>query len=271
MKYKIIDNFISADNCKKLINFSENLNNDKEGISYHVNRSEIFSTYNSFHKTINNQKETKELNNYLFSKKFFDFACEKLSIESSDFKLVKYYNLQKFNTLSENRKNVSLIPDDQLLKIYILRKIRQLKSKIIFNNFLNKKKKVELLYGFSKAGNGYNQAIHRDSDSRLIVFLLYLNDIPANANGGNLDLYKKIGKITEIENPSENSLEKITSIAPKEGRLVIFKNDDDSYHGVKTMKNYINYRHFIYGAFTILNDKCPFISNKEIPTEFFLY
>lgn len=100
---------------------------------------------------IANQIETKNFNDYLFSKEFFDLVCEKLSIETSDFKLIKYYNTQKFDILNKNRKNVSLIPDNQLIKIFFTRKIRQLKAKTIFNNFFSKKKKLELLYGLSKA------------------------------------------------------------------------------------------------------------------------
>jgi Rps23 Pro-64 3,4-dihydroxylase Tpa1-like proline 4-hydroxylase len=271
MNYAIIDNFLNKEKCKKLINFSDNLLNSNEAISYHGNRSEIFSTYSLFQNMIANQIETKNFNDYLFSKEFFDLVCEKLSIETSDFKLIKYYNTQKFDILNKNRKNVSLIPDNQLIKIFFTRKIRQLKAKTIFNNFFSKKKKLELLYGLSKAGNNYKQAIHRDSDSRLVVFLIYLNDTNENATGGNLDLYKKIGKINDIENPNINSLEKVISIKPKEGRLVVFKNEDNAFHGVEVMKNFKDYRYFIYGSFTLLNDKSPYISNKKIPTEFFLY
>ena len=271
MIYTIIDNFISKQKCEKLINFTNNLLNNNEAISYHGNRSEIFSSYSIFKNLKTNQSELKNFNDYLCSKEFFDFSCEKLSIDASDFELTKYYNYQKFDILNEYRKNVSLIPDNQLLKIFIARKIRQLKVKTKYNNFFSKKKKLELLYGLSKAGNNYKQAIHRDSDSRLVVFLIYLNDANENAVGGNLDLYKKIGKINNIESPDINSLEKITSIKPKEGRLIIFKNEDDAYHGVEMMKNFNDYRYFIYGSFTLLNDKNPYISDHRIPTEFFLY
>ena len=272
MNYAIIDNFLNKNSCEKLIKFSNDLlDNNSETINYHGNRSEIFSTYNSFQSMILNEKEIKDFNEYLSSNEFFELVCEKLSIKTSDFELVKYYNTQKFDILNKNRKNISLIPDNQLLKIFVTRKIRQLKVKKIFNNYFSKKKKLELLYGLSKAGNNYKQAIHRDSDSRLIIFLIYLNDIDEKAIGGNLDLYRKIGEISDIEKPNINSLEKITSIKPKEGRLVIFKNEDYAYHGVNMMKNFSNHRYFIYGSFTLLNDKNPYINNSKIPTEFFLY
>ena len=272
MNYVVIENFINEEKCKKLVNFSENfLDNCNETIGYHGNRTEIFSTHNSFQKMLANFKEWDDLNSYFFSQKFFDFACKKLLIENSNFKLTKFYNLKKFDVLNRNRKNTSLVSDNELIKIYLSRKFRQLTSKIKFNNFFNKKKYLELLYGLSRAGNNYKQAIHRDSDSRLIVFLLYLNETSKDSIGGNLDIYKKIGKVDNIENPNLSSLEKIKSIAPKTGRMVIFQNHDDSYHGVDVMKNHKNYRYFIYGSFTLLNDKSPYITSREIPSEYYLY
>ena len=272
MNFAIIENFLSEDKSEKLISFSKKfLENNNEAISYHGNRTEVFSTHNSFDKMIIGSKEWEDLNNYFFSQKFFDFACKKLMIKNINFELTKFYNLKKYDALNRSRKNVSLIADNELIKIYLSRKFRQLISKIKFNSFFNKKKYLELLYGISRAGNSYKQAIHRDSDSRLIIFLLYLNDISDEGIGGNLDIYKKIGKIENIENPNLSSIEKVKSITPKAGRMVLFQNQDDAYHGVEIMKNHKNFRYFIYGSFTLLNEKSPYISKKQIPSEFFLY
>ena len=140
-----------------------------------------------------------------------------------------------------------------------------------FFKLFNKKKNLELLYGLCRAGNNYKQDIHRDSDQRIIVFLLYLNDSTKDSIGGNLDIYKQINKIKDIEKPDLDSLKKIESIKPSKGKLILFKNEDNSYHGVEVMKGFKNYRNFIYGAFTLLNGKNTFISKHEIPTENYLY
>lgn len=272
MNYSIIDNFISKESCQRLIICLENLlKNNSETILYHGNRSEIFSTYSSFQKMLEVNDDLKDLNNYFFSQDFFNLLCDKLSINSLEYDLIKYYNLNKFNYLNINRKNISQLHDNEIIKIFFHRKLRQIISKLKFNNWFNKKKYVELLYGLSRAGNGYKQDVHRDSDSRLIVFLLYLNDSPKNSFGGNLNIFKKNKSINNIENPNLESLDKIKSISPKAGRLVIFKNDDDAYHGVEIMSNFNSHRDFIYGSFTILNGKSPYIKNQSIPSEFFLY
>ena len=55
--------------------------------------------------------------------------------------------------------------------------------------------------------------------------------------------------------------------------LIIFRNDDSSFHEVKKMENSINRRHFLYGGFTINNGaKNPFIKlSKKAKTNFFIY
>ena len=48
--------------------------------------------------------------------------------------------------------------------------------------------------------------------------------------------------------------------------------NNESFHGVEEMKNHSEYRHFIYGGFTLLNNKNPYITNKSsVDTEFHLY
>ena len=61
--------------------------------------------------------------------------------------------------------------------------------------FLFKKKtNLELLFDFSISQKGYKREIHRDSDSRKIVFLIYLNSFKNNGEGGNLNLHELINK-----------------------------------------------------------------------------
>ena len=47
---------------------------------------------------------------------------------------------------------------------------------------------MELLYDYSISPNGYFREIHRDSDARTIVFLIYLNDLSSEGTGGDLKL-----------------------------------------------------------------------------------
>ena len=64
----------------------------------------------------------------------------------------------------------------------------------------------------------------------------------------------------------------IKSIIPEAGKLVVFLNENNSFHGVTEMKNYSDFRYFVYGSFTMLSQKNPHITNKsKSATEFHIY
>ena len=70
----------------------------------------------------------------------------------------------------------------------------------------------------------------------------------------------------------KKNCKKIKSIKPKPGQLIVFLNDNNSFHGVEKMKNHSQSRDFIYGGFTLLNKKNPYIDkNNKVATEFHLY
>ena len=271
MNYKIIENFLSKEKCINLISFADEFLNNSDVVKYHGNRSDIISSHKSFNTMIEKSNDWKELDDYLQSQDFFDFACKNLEIENKNVEIKKFYNLCEYEAINRNRKNISLIPDNQLIKVFLLRKWRNIKRWLKFNNITNKKNYAETLYAFARAGNGYKQNIHRDSDERLIIFLIYLNDISRDSIGGNLDLYKKIGVINNTESLNQNSFEKITSINPSVGKIVFIQNGDSAYHGVEIMRDHKISRNFIYGAFTVLGKKNPYILKHEIPIERYLY
>ena len=134
-------------------------------------------------------------------------------------------------------------------------------KKTIIYNFLYKifsrKIPVELLFDVSKSGVGYEREIHRDSDSRIIVFLLYFNALAKETIGGNLSLYRYSGLNKDAQRSvlTYNDSILLHSIKPRPGRLVIFLNDKNAYHAVDKMVQCSNYRYFCYGAFTSLNSK----------------
>ena len=133
---------------------------------------------------------------------------------------------------------------------------------------------VELLYDYSTALNGYKREIHRDSDNRVIVFLLYLNSISKEAKGGSLDIYKLKDKNNKefVSQPNDEDCVLVETVKPDYGKLLIFQNSDISYHAVSEMENNKIVRHFLYGGFTILKGKNPFINNsKKFKTPFRIY
>ena len=55
--------------------------------------------------------------------------------------------------------------------------------------------------------------------------------------------------------------------------MVIFLNSEYSFHSVEEMVNHTEYRHFIYGSFTLLGKKNPLLKNnsEKFKTEFHLF
>ena len=130
--------------------------------------------------------------------------------------------------------------------------------------YFSSKNYIELIYDYSKSPNGYKREIHRDSDSRTIVFLIYLNRLSDKGEGGNLRLYKYSKELQKIPSrPKEEECELIEDILPETGKLITFLNSYDSLHDVSEMKNHDGYRHFLYGSFTLLAKKNPLLKKSK--------
>ena len=278
MKYFIIKNFISEEYCKKLIQDVEHFTNETDFFKSHVNRNVLNSSNLAFNDILLKSENWKNLANRLNSNEFFKECCKKLGLDSNKLCIKNYFKLESPTSNQKKYKKISnlkinLIPSKSLFKFLIYRIYRDLYRKIRFSKiFYINKKPLEVLYSYSRAGNGYLREIHRDSDNRLIVFLLYFNQLSEEATGGTLDLYKLIKKDKNLATPEYSSCEKIDSIKPEAGKLLVYRNGEDSYHAVSCMKNHNEFRHFIYGGFTFLSEKNPYIKNEsKLDTDFHIY
>jgi|TARA_B100001079_G_C16387099_1_gene504938 Rps23 Pro-64 3,4-dihydroxylase Tpa1-like proline 4-hydroxylase len=120
----------------------------------------------------------------------------------------------------------------------------------------SKKSIVNLDMDFSLSNSGYAREPHRDRETRIINFLVYLNTIPKNY-GGALKIYslkkntnKK--KILESRFPNKKNIRLEKKFFPKKGDAIIFLSSPDSYHGVSKFKPNGNHKRvFIYGSFSL--------------------
>jgi hypothetical protein len=132
---------------------------------------------------------------------------------------------------------------------------------------------VELLFDVSRSGNGYANKVHRDSDARCIVFLIYFNEI--DGTGGNLDVlrYKGEDSGNPPAYPLESDCEILESVSPAAGRLVIFENTPYAFHAVQEMVGSSKGRYFCYGGYTSLTGVNPEFTRAKhkSPTEFNLF
>jgi len=258
IKYTIIDDFISLDFANKLIKEANEIDQDSF-VKIHGNRLFLSSSSQELQNLISNSQTWKQLFLKINSQEFLNLCCLKLGIDNKNFKKVDFFNINKQQ--SSGKKIIKELSIKQIIKYLFTKFYKRLIKKIKFSKIFNLNKiPVELLFDYSIAGEGYYNEVHRDSDSRIIVFLLYLNKI--DSNGGSLNFCEK---------SQNHNFKNINTINPQPGRLVIFLNQDNSYHGVDVMKNTQNKRHFLYGAFTSLNHENPYIKNKGIKTEFNLY
>lgn len=267
MNFKIIDDFVEKRDCDILINDLNKLDEKNHQFLMHGGRNSIPITSKSWKNLTDKFSSWKKLNDKLFSKDFYYNAFNLIKLNKKKYYLSDIIRSKK-NYIFENArynldKTSRFISIKQL--IIVITYLIYIKLKIHFsfliNKFFKKKLTIELLGDLSIASKGYSREIHRDSDNRICVFLLFLNEI--SDEGGKLKFfeYKKNDKFPS--KPKEEDCQPVNIIDPKPGRLVIFENTLDAYHSVSEMKSQEK-RFFMYGAFTqLLNDKKSKMNNTE--------
>ena len=276
MKYKVVENFLDEDLCNLLIKEAEKYSKDNH-INSQNERLLLLSTSLSYINLLEKSEAWMKLHDKLNSQKFLNQLLESLEIKDMNFSVTNFFFnkkpgkfLKKYKELS-NKKILSI--GTKGLIFYQFFNIFRKFQRIIKFKF-NTKNYVELIYDYSKSPNGYKREIHRDSDARTLVFLIYLNQLSETGFGGDLRLYKYNFTDKKIPaRPDEKDCTLIESISPKPGRLVTFLNSHDSLHDVDEMKNRSGYRHFLYGSFTLLAKKNPLLKKSlgKLETEFNIF
>ncbi len=266
MNYKILENFIDENLCLELIADAEKYSSN-DHIKVQNERLILPSSSNKFLKLINMSKAWKELHEYLNSQKFLDTLKDQLKIQNQNYLVTNFFFKKKPNFFLNkykdiNTRKISTIGTPNLIFYMFFKIYRFIERKIKYS--FTSKKFVELLYDYSISPNGYFREIHRDSDSRTIVFLIYLNELKDNGSGGDLNLFKYNKNEKKIPSqPKEEDCTLIKSIPPKRGTLVTFLNSHDSLHSVSKMRGHSELRHFLYGSFTLLGKKNSFLKNSK--------
>lgn len=262
MRYKILENFIDEKTCYELISEAKKYSQN-DNLKVLNNRSILPSSSINFLNLIEKSEVWKKLHEYLNSQSFLKVLQKELEINDKNFVVTNFFFnkkpsflLKKYKML--NSKKISTIGNYGLLFYLLFKLYRYIQRKIKY--FFTSKKFVELLYDYSISPNGYFREIHRDSDSRTIVFLIYLNQLSNKGSGGELNLFKFKKENEKIPSrPKEEDCKLIHSVPPKTGRLITFLNSHDSLHSVSKMKNHDELRHFLYGSFTLLSKKNNFL------------
>ena len=282
MKYLVIENFIDENLCNNLVSSAKNLESElfSENI-IHNGRNFISCTSEDFLKLKNSNNSWRDFSSFLESKDFTRFAFSKLNLKIDSYEFINLYKSKDLLSFLKNKKrynaqNINNLSSKRILWFLLLRFIQRmfLSLRLVKYFFLNKNP-LELLFDFSIAQNGYSLPIHRDTDARIIIFLIYLNDVTEGSIGGNFNLFKlKENKGFFPKNPNPSDCDLVESISPKTGRAIFIDGSMDSYHSVDKMIDHNEKRYFIYGSFTSLlkkNDLINYKKTEKYDTEFNLY
>lgn len=116
--------------------------------------------------------------------------------------------------------------------------------------------KKNILYldmDFSVSEKGYQRGPHRDRDSRIVNFLIYLNTL-SKFDGGTLCFYqiKKINNFKFPRFPKFSELKSGKKFKANRGVCIFFLSSPDSYHSVSKFLGKNNKkRYFIYGSYSL--------------------
>jgi len=273
----VVDDWLDADLCRRLMEDGDRYCPTSSGRTFHGGRHYVPNTTADWRALVNSSRAWRDLEDRLASPEFLAWIVQEIDGRGS---------LAPAKVYSGRRTALErfLRGDDRLETTRILRRLGRrlhqiqlgIRRRAIYhgNRLLRRRTAVELLCDYSRAGDGYGRVVHRDSDMRRYVFLLYLNALDDGAAGGTLDVYRPAdGQAGSPAWPDEDECVLEDSVRPAQGRLVVFRNSHDSYHGVATMTGHGTVRHFIYGGFTQLGGLNPNMqgSTGSIPTEFHLY
>ena len=186
-----------------------------------------------------------QYSNYLFEK---DDLC-------SD--IFNYFNkIETFEKIQEyisSDSNQFLIKDNPYKRFFKKTNFFHAIAKKFFPSMLKNSFFLEM--DFSVAKNNYYRESHHDKDTRILSFLIYLNNTKAS-NGGSLEIYefKKNFKSLLERFPKKNNLILHNRIKPQFGQFIAFISSPDSIHGVeKFIAKNNEKRIFLYGSYTAFN------------------
>jgi len=238
----------------------------------HGGRFALPNTSDEFKHLLSKSEPWREIYRKLSSAEFLSTCMEQLDMLPVRVELNPYFSqqiipqkLQRVNALKSKR-----IQETRLSEIfaYLVYSLWKRFSFYLFRlrHWFSKKIQLDILFDVSRAENGYVREIHRDSDSRYVVFLLYLNELPEKGEGGELNLFEYTGerKNALVPQPDPENCTLIRKIIPTKGKLVIFKNDLEAFHSVSEMSGFDEERIFCYGSFTVLSGSNPNFNNSTI-------
>ena len=250
--YLCIDNFLTSDECAALIQDATDANSE-DTVFMHGGRFSLGSVSPSFKALVSKSESWSRLVAKLKSNTTSDLFLDHIRKKCSDKYFSKWISSRKFEISDIPRFN-SLLPQFIVDKAKSAsdRQVRFCtKKQLFFSSFMALfddiyriinsfgiyimgRRRLALLFDYSVAKIGYTREVHRDSDARVIVFLLYLNDLEDYVKGGSLKIHdSKVELKKYAPRPGDDNVFTVKEFKPKAGRLIMFLNTANSYHSVE--------------------------------------
>jgi len=232
-----IDNFLSkveAEECVQLMKEKEFDEFVKEG------RKNIRMGTKKFNNIIKENNILSDIYNFFNDKEIFDIINNKLDKISKNSKIrFSLLNKPKYFQKKFFPYKKSIHDNNYIKKI----------SDLLFNKFLKKisffRDQFYLEMNYSLAFRGYKLKTHTDKKTRIVVFLLYLNEF--KDKGGHLEVLSKDVNIN-------NNFNIDRKFKAEPGKLIIFLSNPISFHNVSKIENDNTKRYFCYGSYTSKTD-----------------
>ena len=233
----IYDDFLTDDEndeIYKVIRENDVFDTEKFG-----GRKQVRMGSQNYQNIIEKNTQLKNISDFLNSEKTFKFLLEEInSLPPND----KNYLIIDKKMSYDKKPSNSFFNQNLKFSDKILNKIKK-----IFNY---DNKKVSLQIDFSLSKKGYSREPHTDKPTRILVMLIYFNNLEKK-DGGSLDIYKyKSPKKTYNTNPSFDEIEMKYSFVPKAKSLIIFQSNPVSVRAVSEMISNKE-RVFAYGAYSM--------------------
>ena len=244
--YSVISNFLDPEICTKINNdlnnfFKENPKCDY--VSDNGSRLNLASGGKELKNFLNYSPDFKLLHNHMTSQIFYESVFK----ENIDLIKSKGSTVRNFNFGGEGTDIMRFSPRWSIL--WFLNKLRNIFFMLpflpsIYYELFSKKKGIKFGYSLSSAKGGYDVDIHTDNHYKVVVGLLYLNDIDEGCGG--LTIFHDSKKVNNKMVPTNV----VEEIFPTSGTLTLFVNSPDALHSVTKYVG-TKKRNFIYFSFHV--------------------
>lgn len=277
--YLLYEGYLDFATCQRLIDDAESLNNSSSYREVMGGRALLPNTSSAFHDLLNSSAEWQNFEKRLNSPEFLAMLVNTLGLKVRYLSVDVYANrsgrlVRVIQRLRESLQLTSLANASarQVGALLLLRTIHT-SRRVLFGAVARLRGRVayELLFDYSRARNGYVREIHRDSDARDIVFLVYFNSTAAS-EGGALRLHRLTPGVQTVPRPDPSHCSLEREIVPMAGTLVAFENTACAYHSVQRIVGANTQRHFVYGAVTRLVGRSSGLHGEErLKTDWRIY